>query len=101
MAYHSRLSLEQVASRRVRENKPIGNNIAFRDSVHKTSKEFSRTHNIQLPTSRRSGGLISLMNKCILKRDKGLYSIHYKLIPYIRKKANLDYGAATRGTYTN
>ena len=159
MAYHSRLSLEQVASRRVRENKPIGNNIAFRDSVRKTSKEykssknfapirkrkkekgkhasstesrrlvweqvvwpllleknrqyftlqeyriksneFSRTHNIQLPTSRRSGGLISLMNKGILKRDKGLYSIHYKLIPYIRKKANLDYGAATRGTYTN
>ncbi|MCC2648046.1 MAG: hypothetical protein K0R16_849 [Nitrososphaeraceae archaeon] len=149
MAYHSRLSLEQVISRRVRENKPIGNNIAFRDSVHKTSKgyksskekgkhasstesrrliweqvvwplvleknrqfftlreyriksnEFIRTHNIQLPTSRRSGGLISLMNKGILKSDKGLYSIHYKLIPYIRKKANLDYGAATRGTYTN
>ena len=162
MAYHSRLSLEQVISRRVRENKPIGNNIAFRDSVHKTSKgykssknstynsliqskkkekgkhasstesrrliweqvvwplvleknrqfftlreyriksnEFIRTHNIQLPTSRRSGGLISLMNKGILKSDKGLYSIHYKLIPYIRKKASLDYGAATRGTYTN
>src|ERR687892_2376637 len=65
------------------------------------SNEFSRTHNIQLPTSRRSGGLISLMNKGILKRDKGLYSIHYKLVPYLRKKANLDYGAATRGTYTN
>ena len=43
----------------------------------------------------------SLMNKGILKRDKGLYSIHYKLVPYLRKKANLDYGAATRGTYTN
>jgi hypothetical protein len=65
------------------------------------SNEFSRTHNIQLPTPRRSGGLISLMNKGILKRDKGLYSIHYKLVPYLRKKANLDYGTATRGTYTN
>jgi hypothetical protein len=65
------------------------------------SNDFCRTHNIQLPTSRRSGGLISLMNKGILKRDKGLYSIHYKLVPYLRKKANLDYGAATRGTYTN
>ena len=63
------------------------------------SNEFSRTHNIQLPTSRRSGGLISLMNKGILKRDKGLYSIHYKLVPYLRKKANLDYGAAT-GVHT-
>jgi hypothetical protein len=65
------------------------------------SKEFSRTHDIQLPTSRRSGGLISLINKGILKRDKGLYSIHYKLVPYLRKKANLDYGTATKGTYTN
>ena len=65
------------------------------------SNEFSKTHNIQLPTPRRSGGLISLTNKGILKRDRGLYSIHYRLIPYLRKKANLDYGTATRGTYTN
>jgi hypothetical protein len=65
------------------------------------SNEFSRTHNIQLPTSRRSGGLISLINKGILKKDKGLYSIHYKLVPYLRKNVNLDYGTATKGTYTN
>ena len=45
MAYHSRLSLEQVISRRVRENKPIGNNIAFRDSVHKTSKGYKSSKN--------------------------------------------------------
>jgi hypothetical protein len=65
------------------------------------SNEFSKTHSIQLPTPRRSGGLISLMNKGIIKRDRGLYSIHYKLVPYLRKKANLDYATATRGTYTN
>ena len=65
------------------------------------SNEFSKTHSIQLPTPRRSGGLISLMNKGIIKRDRGLYSIHYRLVPYLRKKANLDYGTATRGTYTN
>jgi hypothetical protein len=41
------------------------------------------------------------MNKGIIKRDRGLYSIHYRLVPYLRKKANLDYGTATRGTYTN
>jgi hypothetical protein len=41
------------------------------------------------------------MNKGIIKRDRGLYSIHYKLVPYLRKKANLDYATATRGTYTN
>ena len=162
MAYHSRLSLEQVSKRRSRSSKPVGDKKVFGNLGHKGSKEykssknstynsltqskkkekgkhasstesrrlmweqvvwpllleknrqyftlreyriksneFSRTHNIQLPTSRRSGGLISLLNKGILKRDKGLYSIHYKLIPYIRKKARLDYGAATRGTYTN
>src|ERR671921_1563625 len=149
MPYHNRLSLEQVAKRRSRSSKPIGDKIVFGNLGHKgikeykssknstynsliqskkkekgkhasstesrrliweqvvwplvleknrqyftlreyriKSNEFSRTHNIQLPTSRRSGGLISLMNKGILKRDKGLYSIHYKLIPYIRKKAN-------------
>jgi hypothetical protein len=65
------------------------------------SNEFSKTHSIQLSTPRRSGGLISLMNKGIIKRDRGLYSIHYRLVPYLRKKANLDYGTATRGTYTN
>ncbi len=65
------------------------------------SNEFSKTHNIQLLTSIRSGGLISLTNKGILKRDKDLYSIHYKLVPYLRKKVNLDYGTATKGTYTN
>ncbi|HEX5892396.1 MAG TPA: hypothetical protein VFY41_06000 [Nitrososphaeraceae archaeon] len=162
MLYHNRLSLEQVAKRRSRSSKPIGDKIVFGKLGHKGSKgyessknstynsliqskkkekgkhasstesrrliweqvvwplvleknrqyftlreyriksnEFSRTHNIQLPTSRRSGGLISLMNKGILKRDKGLYSIHYKLVPYLRKKANLDYGTSTRGTYTN
>ncbi len=56
MAYHSRLSLEQAASRRVRENKPIGNNIAFRDSVHKTSKEYKSSKNFALtytPTWKR------------------------------------------------
>jgi|SRR5215208_4492142 len=64
------------------------------------SSEFSRANSIQ-PSSRFSGGLISLMNKGILKRGKGLYSIHYKLVPYLRKKANLEYGTAVRGTYTN
>jgi hypothetical protein len=161
MAYHNQLYLEQLARRRSKSSKPIGDKV-FRNLGHKGSKEykssknftynsltqskrkekgkhasstesrrliweqvvwplvleknrqfftlreyriksneFSKTHSIQLPTPRRSGGLISLMNKGILKRDKGLYSIHYKLVPYLRKKANLDYGAATRGTYTN
>lgn len=160
MAFHSRLSLEQVTNRRSSE--PIGDKKVFRNLDHKgikeykssknstynsliqskrkekgkhasstesrrliweqvvwplvleknrqfftlreyriKSNEFSKTHSNQLPTPRRSGGLISLMNKGIIKRDRGLYSIHYRLVPYLRKKVNLDYGTATRGTYTN
>jgi hypothetical protein len=162
MAYHNRLSLEQVTKRRSRSSRPIGDKKVSGNLGHKgikeykssknstynsliqskkkkkgkhasstesrrliweqvvwplvleknrqfftlreyriKSNEFSKTHSNELPTPRRSGGLISLMNKGIIKRDRGLYSIHYRLVPYLRKKANLDYGTATRGTYTN
>jgi hypothetical protein len=29
--------------------------------------------------------------KGILVREKNIYSIHYKLIPYMRKRVHLDY----------
>ena len=62
--------------------------------------EFIRTHNIY-SSSQLSGGLISLMNKGILAKNKGLYSIHYRLVPYMRKKIKLEYGHAARETYAN
>ena len=46
-----------------------------------------------------SGGFISLLHKGIIKREEKLYSIHYKLIPYIRKKVDLDYGTVLRETH--
>ena len=46
--------------------------------------------------SKIAGGFVSLLVKGILIREKDIYSIHYKLIPYMRKKVNLDYG--TRNT---
>ena len=46
-----------------------------------------------------SGGFISLLHKGIIKHEEKLYSIHYKLIPYIRKKVNLDYGTVLRETH--
>ncbi|WP_148687502.1 hypothetical protein [Candidatus Nitrosocosmicus hydrocola] len=42
--------------------------------------------------SKIAGGVVSLLNKGVLFRDKKLYSIHYSLIPYMRKRAALEYG---------
>jgi hypothetical protein len=38
-----------------------------------------------------SRGLASLQQKGIILKEKELYSIHYKLIPYMRVKAICDY----------
>lgn len=47
-----------------------------------------------------SGGFISLRHKGIIKLEEKLYFIHYKLIPYIRKKENLDYGTVIRKVHS-
>lgn len=49
-----------------------------------------------IPTSRVAGGFVSLLVKGILAREKKIYSIHYRLIPYMRKKVNLEYGVVMR-----
>jgi hypothetical protein len=46
--------------------------------------------------SKVAGGLVSLLVKGILVKHKNIYSIHYRLIPYMRKRANLDYGVVLR-----
>jgi hypothetical protein len=52
-----------------------------------------------LPT-KIAGGFVSLLVKGILIREKNIYSIHYKITPYMRKKVNLDYGTVIRETNT-
>jgi hypothetical protein len=47
-----------------------------------------------------SGGFISLLNKGIIKHEEKLYSLHYKLVPYIGKKVHLDYGTVLRETHS-
>ena len=49
-----------------------------------------------IPISKMAGGIVSLMVKGILTQDKKYYSIHYKLIPYMRKNAYLDYETVLR-----
>ena len=41
-----------------------------------------------------SRGLVSLMQKEILLKEDNLYSIHYRLIPYMRLRADCDYSTA-------
>ncbi len=50
--------------------------------------------------SKVAGGFVSLLVKGILIREKNIYSNHYKLIPYMRKKVNLDYGTVIREVNT-
>ena len=49
-----------------------------------------------IPISKMTGGMVSLLVKEILMQDKKYYSIHYKLIPYMRKRVDLDYGTVLR-----
>ncbi len=41
-----------------------------------------------------SRGLVSLMQKGIILKEKNVYSIHFKLIPYMRLRAVCDYATA-------
>ena len=45
-----------------------------------------------------SRGLASLLQKELLIKENELYSIHYRLIPYMRLNADCDYGTAIHET---
>jgi translation initiation factor IF-2 len=64
------------------------------EEYHKMRDKVSIEMNI--PISKMSGGLVSLLIKGILTQDQKYYSIHYKLIPYMRKKVHLDYETIIR-----
>lgn len=53
-----------------------------------------------LPSSQIAGGFVSLLLKGILRKENSLYSIHYRLIPYMRLKAKCDYSTAVREAST-
>jgi len=41
-----------------------------------------------------SRGVVSLLQKGIIIKENTTYSIHYRLIPYMRVKAECDYATA-------
>ena len=66
------------------------------EEYHKMRNKVSIEKNI--PISKMSGGLVSLLLKGILTQDQKYYSIHYKLIPYMRKKVHLDLRNCSKGS---
>ena len=64
------------------------------DEYHKMRDKVSIEKNISV--SKMAGGMVSLLVKGILSQDKKYYSIHYKLIPYMRIKSHLDYETVLR-----
>jgi hypothetical protein len=61
---------------------------------HIKRDQFCQMYNI--PASRVAGGVVSLLIKGILIAEKNFYSLHYRLIPYMRKRVNLEYGLVIR-----
>jgi hypothetical protein len=73
------------------------------NSVSFTLNQYKKKRNeickdLNIPPSRIAGGFVSLLLKGMLYKEKDLYSIHYRLIPYMRLKADCDYATAIRET---
>jgi hypothetical protein len=75
------------------------NNISFTTSQYKKKRD-SVCKELGIPSSKIAGGFVSLLLKGILYKENELYSIHYRLIPYMRLKADCDYATAIHETNT-
>ena len=58
----------------------------------KKRDEICNKENLKI--SEMSRGLVSLLQKGIILKESHVYSIHYRLIPYMRVKAECDYSTA-------
>ncbi len=75
------------------------NNISFTLEQYKKKRdEICKKSDIA--PSKIAGGFVSLLLKGIIYKEKDLYSIHYRLIPYMRLKADCDYATAVKETNT-
>ncbi len=69
------------------------NDVAFTlEQYQKKRDQVCSEKNV--PIGMISRGLASLLQKGILLKEKNLYSVHYRLIPYMRLKADCDYATA-------
>ena len=58
----------------------------------KKRDQISQKNNLKI--SEISRGLASLLQKGMLLKEDNMYSIHYRLIAYMRMNANCDYATA-------
>jgi hypothetical protein len=75
------------------------NSISFTTQQYKKKRD-QVCQELNLPSSRIAGGFVSLLLKGLLYKENNLYSIHYRLIPYMRLQANCDYATAVREAST-
>ena len=69
------------------------NDVSFTlKQYQKKRDEVCAKKNLDVSTSSR--GLVSLLQKGILIKENDLYSIHFRLIAYMRLKADCDYATA-------
>jgi hypothetical protein len=69
------------------------NDVAFSlKQYQKKRDQVCKEKNVTLTVTSR--GLVSLMQKGILLKEDDIYSIHFRLIPYMRLKADCDYATA-------
>ena len=71
------------------------NDVAFTLKQFQDKRDkICQQHNLSINVPSR--GLASLQQKGIILKEGTLYSIHYKLIPYMRLRAECDYATAIR-----
>ena len=69
------------------------NDVAFSlKQFQKKREQVCKEKNVTITIPSR--GLVSLMQKGILLKEGDTYSIHFRLIPYMRLKADCDYATA-------
>ncbi len=69
------------------------NDVSFTlKQYQKKRDEGCERKNVQVTTTSR--GLVSLLQKGILIKENDLYSMHFRLIAYMRLKADCDYATA-------
>ena len=71
------------------------NDVAFSlKQFQKKSEQVCKEKNVTILIPSR--GLVSLMKRGILLKEGDIYSIHFKLIPYMRLRAECNYATAIR-----
>ena len=73
------------------------NDVSFSIKQYQRKRdEVCKKFNVSITSLSR--GLASVIQKELLLKENDSYSIHYRLIPYMRLKADCDYGTAIHET---